>query len=326
MGLHVIIGSGPVGSATAATLDAAGHQVRLLSRSGSGPNCHAIEQVAVDASDATALGPWAAGADALYNCANPAYHRWEHDWPPIAAAMLDVAARTGATLVTMSNLYGYGPAPMPLRPDLPLSATGRKGRVRAAMWRNALAAHESGRVRVTEARASDFFGPGLTHQSQLGSRVMPRLLRGKAVQFLGNPNLAHSLSYIADVGRTLATLGTDERAAGRAWHVPSVVDASYADAVRRLAALAGIDTPKIGTLPPALLRIAGVFSPTVRELQEVRYQFEAPFTIDASETTAVFGNEATPFDEALAATLAWWQERVASPAQPRNSPPLTSSV
>jgi nucleoside-diphosphate-sugar epimerase len=220
----------------------------------------------------------------------------------------------------MSNLYGYGPVDGPLHPDLALASTGRKGRVRATMWHDALAAHAAGRVQVTEARASDFFGPGLTDQSQLGSRVMPRLLAGKRISFLGDPELPHSLTYVPDVGATLARLGTDDRALGRAWHVPST-DTSLAAAARAIAELADVAAPRIGRLSPALLRVAGVVSPVVRELQEVRYQFEAPFLIDARETTETFGLTAAPFTDALAATLAWWRA-----GQPKYSPPLTSSV
>src|SRR3712207_9184932 len=62
----------------------------------------------VDASDADALTAATRGAVALYNAVNPAYHRWATDWPPVAAALLTAAERTGAVLVTMGNLYGYG--------------------------------------------------------------------------------------------------------------------------------------------------------------------------------------------------------------------------
>ena len=80
----------------------------------------------------------------MYNCANPPYHRWPELWPPLAAAMLAAAERTGAVLVTMSNLYGYGPVDGPMTEDLPLRPTTAKGRVRAAMWHDALAAHQAG--------------------------------------------------------------------------------------------------------------------------------------------------------------------------------------
>src|SRR5829696_9754448 len=148
MALHVIVGKGPVGATTAAELVARGHDVRILSRSG-GVSTEDVEHRQVDAADADAVTAAARGAAALYNAVNPAYHRWATDWPPVAAALLGAAERTGAVLVTMSNLYGYGRPSGPMSPATPLAATDAKGVVRARMWADALAAHQAGRVRVT---------------------------------------------------------------------------------------------------------------------------------------------------------------------------------
>src|SRR3954447_4406259 len=158
MALHVIVGKGPVGTTTAELLAAGGHEVRVLSRSG-GRCTDAGEHRQVDAAGADAVAAATKGADVLYNAVNPAYHRWATDWPPVAAALLSAAERTGAVLVTMGNLYGYGRPTGPMTPSSPLAATDTKGRVRAQMWTEMLAAHEAGRVRVTEARAADFVGP-----------------------------------------------------------------------------------------------------------------------------------------------------------------------
>src|SRR5262245_37429761 len=111
MGRHVIVGSGPVGTATAEHLVKLGHEVRMVTRTGAGPSLGGrragragvtVERIAADATDAGRLASLAAGADALYNCASPPYHRWPELWPPLAAALLDAAERSGATLVTMS--------------------------------------------------------------------------------------------------------------------------------------------------------------------------------------------------------------------------------
>lgn len=310
---HVIVGAGPVGSATALLLAEQGHTVRVITRSGSGPVHPAIERVVADAADGEALLAAAGGAEVLYNCANPPYHTWPTDWPPIAAALLRTAEVTGAVLVTTSNLYGYGPVDHPMVESDPLAATGTKGRVRAQMWADALAAHEAGRVRATEARAADFFGPGLTDASQLGERVIPRILAGKTLRLLGDPDAAHSWTFVPDLARTLVTIGQDERAWGRPWHVPSNT-ISQRGAVEQLAALAGVPVPKVGTVPPVMLKLAGVVVPLMRELQEVAYQTAAPFVLDSSATTATFGLEATPLDEAFAVTLAWWTDRLATAA------------
>ena len=50
--LHVVVGAGPVGTATAGLLADAGHAVRVVTRSGSGPRRPGVELVAADAADA----------------------------------------------------------------------------------------------------------------------------------------------------------------------------------------------------------------------------------------------------------------------------------
>lgn len=312
MATHVILGKGPVGGATAEQLVEMGHEVRVLSRSGA-PEAHggaptAVRHVAVDAADPAALCDATGGADVIYNCANPPhYHRWREEWPPVATALLDAAEAHGSVLVTMSNLYGYGEVDGPITEDTPLDAISENGRIRAGMWAEALARHDDGRVRVTEARASDFFGPGVLDGGHLGSRVVPKVLSGKGVRLLGDPDLPHSWTYIPDVGRTLARLGTDPAAWGRAWHVPSPPPATQRQMVERLCDEAGVARVKVGRLPWSVVRAVGLVVPGMRALPQVRYQFDRPFVVDSDRASSELGLVPTPLDDAIAATVAWWR-------------------
>jgi len=301
MALHVIVGKGPVGTTTAAELVRRGHEVRVLSRSG-GASTAEVEHRTVDATDADALVAASRGAAAIYNAVNPEYHRWATDWPPVAAALLTAAERTGAVLVTMSNLYGYGRPSGPMTPDSPLAATDIKGRVRIRMWTDALAAHEAGRVRVTEARAADFFGPQVpAAHSHLG-RQLAGLRAGRRAWVIGDPDAPRTWAFMPDVATTLATLGTDERALGRAWHVPSTEPRSQRQALGDLAAAMGVAPAPVSGVPWPVLRAIGVLVPMMREVVAVRHQFDQEFVIDASGTRATFGLEPTPWHEAIAAT------------------------
>ncbi|SNR95749.1 Nucleoside-diphosphate-sugar epimerase [Geodermatophilus pulveris] len=301
MALHVIVGKGPVGTATADLLAHRGHHVRVLSRSG-GTSTDAVEHRQVDAADADALAAAAGGADVVYNAVNPPYHRWATDWPPVAAALLTAAERTGAVLVTMGNLYGYGAPAGPMGPETPLAATDVKGRVRAAMWRDALAAHEAGRVRVTEARAADFVGPQVPAAQSHLVRQLDTLHRGRRAWVVGDPDVPRSWAYLPDVAATLVTLGADERALGRAWHVPSAPPRSQRRALTDLAAALGAPPPRVRGIPWPVLRGLGLAAPRMREIVDVRHQFDRPYVTDASATTAIFGLRATPWDEVVAAT------------------------
>jgi nucleoside-diphosphate-sugar epimerase len=297
MALHVIVGAGPVGTAAAESLVLAGHRVRMVTRRGTGPSHPEIELIAADATDATRLAALASGAAALYNCANPPYHRWPTDWPPLAAALLQAAQASAAALVSMSNLYGYGPVEGPLTEELPLAATTVKGRVRAAMWQEALAAHRAGRIRATEGRASDFIGPGA--HSLVTDMVLSPVRRGKAASVPANLDVPHSLTYTVDAGRTLAALGQQERAWGRAWHVPTAGAQTLREVARRYASIVDRPAPRLRRMPALVLRTGGLFSPTAREFLEMRYQFERPFVLDSSAAQRELGLNPTSLDDAL---------------------------
>jgi nucleoside-diphosphate-sugar epimerase len=302
MSTHVIVGAGAIGLATARQLSGQGHRVVLVTRSGSGSELPGVQAVRADATDAAALSRLAEGAAVLYNCASPAYHRWGTDWPPLAAALLVAAERSGAVLATAGNLYGYGRVTAPITEDTPLRPHGTKGRVRAQIWQDALAAHEAGRVRAVEVRGADYVGPH--SQSHLGDRVVPRLLAGKPVQVLPRADVPHSWTYTEDVARLLVIVGSDSRAWGRPWHVPSNAPRTQREAVADLARVAGVPPVKVSEIPALVLRAVGLFNPFIREMPEVAYQFTAPFVIDDSAARKTFEIAPTPWDDVLAATVA----------------------
>jgi nucleoside-diphosphate-sugar epimerase len=301
MPLHVIVGAGPVGTATALRLAERGEHVKVVTRRRTGPEHPGIERVAADASDGPALTRICQSAAMLYNCANPPYHRWPVDWPPLAGAILEAAQSSGAFLLTVSNLYGYGPVSGSMTEQLPLQSIGMKGRVRAKMWAEALDAHEAGEIRMAEVRGSDYLGAGTQTLFSVG--VLPKLLSGKKASVPANLDAPHSWTYVGDVARTLLAIGDNEHAWGRAWHVPSNPPLSIRQLSERACAVAEAPAPQLSTMSGSVLWLGGVFSPMVRELRETQYQFRKPFVMDSSDAIKTFGIKPTPIDAALAETI-----------------------
>jgi nucleoside-diphosphate-sugar epimerase len=310
MGKHVIVGAGQVGGHLAERLAGQGHDVVVVTRSGSGPE--GVERIAADAADRARLTEIAKDADALYNCVNPQYHRWTKDWPPMAASFLGAAEATGAVLVILGNLYGYGPVDGPMTEDLPLAAPGVKGQVRAKMWRDALAAHEAGRIRTTELRPSDYYGPRSTDQAYIGeTRFVKPLLAGKRVPYFSDPSIPHAWTYLPDVAEALAIAGTDERAWGRPWHVPTGPAVSTLDVAKRLCEIADAPAPRVFEVPRPIFNAVGLVNPMARELRETRYQFDKPYILDSSPFETTFGMRPTPMDDALRTIVAAYRESAA---------------
>lgn len=307
-GVHVVLGTGPLGRAVAQESLRRGHPVRLVSRSGSA--LPGIGAVRADVTDQSAARVACAGAAVVYQCASPPYHRWAQDFPPIQAGAIAGAAAAGAVLVAAENLYMYGPCATELTEDTPMHPNSRKGEVRARLARALLEAHRSGTVRATAGRAPDFFGPGV-RQSELGDRFFPPLLRGKAAQTVGDPNQPHTFCYVRDFAAALVTLGEDERSLGQAWHVPSAPPVSIQQAADRVARIAGLPRARVTTVPTLLLRVVGLVRPEVAEVPEMVYQFDRPFLVSHARYANTFEAALTPLDEALGQTVAWYQKEEA---------------
>ncbi|MEO3875433.1 NAD-dependent epimerase/dehydratase family protein [Nonomuraea sp. B12E4] len=292
MKLHVIVGRGAAASRTALLLAGDGERVRMISRTGGGPDHPLVERVAADATDADRLTELAEGADTLFTTAAPAYHTWPELFPVLSAALLTVVRRTGARYVMLGNLYGYGPVDGPIRPDSPLAATGPKGRARARVWEEAAA---SG-VRVTEVRAGQFYGAGA--YSVFSLMVQRQALDGTLALVPQELDVPHSYSAIGDTARTLVAASRDEQAYGRAWHVPTATR-SVRELAGRLAELAGAPRPRLEVMTERDLALLALTEPFWGEMHEVLIKPGHPFVVDYSETEKLLGVSATPVDDVL---------------------------
>jgi len=297
---HVVLGSGPVGRSVVAALDRRGIAPVVVTRSGTEvPG--AATRIA-DVNDPAQAKAALVGATVVFQCAQPPYHRWPQEFPALQASVIQAAEASGALLVVAENLYGYGPTDAALTEDLPLTATTRKGAVRAAMFRELEAAHTSGRLRMVVGRASDFFGPGVD-ASAVGNRFFDPLVKGKAVGVVGDPDCRHTYTYVADFGEALVRLSQDEGGWGRAWHVSNAPTVTTREFANLAAEVAGTKA-KLKSVTPWMLRIAGLFQPAAKEVIEMIYEFDRDFVVDNSAYAARFGDHATSLRDALTATVA----------------------
>jgi nucleoside-diphosphate-sugar epimerase len=301
--LHVVVGAGPVGLATAELLAAQGEDVVLVSRSGVGPEIGGVRREAADVADADRLVDLVQGAVAIYNCVNPAsYTVWPEFWPPVAAAFLQAAEKTGATLVTAAALYPYGPVDGPMVEGLPDAATTKKSLIRAGMWAEAKRLHDEGRIKAVEVRGSDYMGPRVSTSTGHIARVAPAALEGKTVRVLGRPDQPHSFTDVRDMARALVLVAGEPSAWGRVWHAPTNAPRTQADVIADVCHAVGREPGKVKPMPGFVLGVLGAVVPVLKELRETEYQFERPYVLDSSDIEERFGLTPTPWAEVCRAT------------------------
>lgn len=307
--LHVVFGTGPLGRAVINALLADGQRVRAVNRSGRmADQPLGVTLVAADAHNERQMDEATRGAAVIYQCAQPAYHRWVSDYIPLQNAIMQAAITTGARFIVGDNLYMYGDTDgAPLHEGLPYAAHTRKGRVRAQAAEAVMQSHARGQLQAAIGRASDFFGP-YALGSAVGEMVFGALVKGKKPSVAGDLDAPHTYTYIEDFGRALAILGTHERALGEVWHVPNAPTVSTRQFLQRAFDLHG-ENPGFKRMGRGMLRLGGMFTPAAREMIEMLYEFEKPFIVDDSKFKATFGDIATPLDTALARTLEWYQQQ-----------------
>lgn len=303
--LHVVLGSGAVGKAVARELVKLGKTVRVVNRSGKVADLPtSVEVVKGDVYNAANVAQLTKGATTVYQCAQPEYHEWAEKFPPLQAAILEGVATSGARLVVMENVYMYGdPNGRPIVENLPYDAHTKKGKIRAAMSNALMEAHRSGKVKVAIGRASDFIGP----EYFIGAdQLIYPAIEGKTANALGDLEALHSFTFVPDIGKALAILGTHDEAFGQAWHIPSPAPLSQRQ-LTELVYKEACNPVKVRAGGRILLSVIGLFNVSVREIVEMLYEFEKPFILDSTKFEKAFGMKATPIEQAVHETVAYFK-------------------
>ena len=296
-GRIAIFGYGAVGRAIAARLAAEGREVIVAQRRAPPDLPKGAMFKPADALDRDAVVKAASGAEQFVVAIGFPYYGvlWRDVWPKAIGNFVAACKATGARMVFIDDLYMYGPQSSPLIETMPLSDKGWKPAARSAATRVWMAAAAAGEAKVAALRTPDFYGPGFGN-SFLGDTSIGNLAQGKAAVFIGSPDVLHDYAYVPDIARAATTLlAAPDSAFGEAWHMPCAPTRTTRDILKIAAETLGVKL-RISAMPAWMLGASGMFSPFLRELQEMRFQWDRPYQVDASRFAQAFWSDVTPFE------------------------------
>lgn len=305
--VHVVTGAGPVGSTIAQQLADSGQQVRLLTRSGSGPDHPLIERRKVDVSQPDALADAFEDAVSVYHCIHgSAYDAtvWRAELPRAEKAVLDAAGRVSAVVVFPESLYSYGRVDAPMTEDTPRTATDGKLGVRTDL----LAQREASATPTVSVAASDFYGPGV-RTSHAGERLVPTVLAGRTMRVLCSLDQPHSYTYVPDLAAAMIVAAARPDLWNSFLLAPTAPAITQRHLVELVAAAGDVRVPKMSAVPAPVLRAIGLVSSDMRELAETSYMFSRPFVLDSSASEERLGLVPTSLETGMKQTVAWWREQ-----------------
>jgi nucleoside-diphosphate-sugar epimerase len=276
--MQTILGAGGrVGLELARILPEYTETVRLVSRNPKKVNPH-DKLYPADLLNPDDVAGAAANSDIVYLMAGLPYRArlWESHWPVIMANVIDSCRKSGSKLVFFDNVYMYDREHLgSMDEDTPVRPTSRKGRVRAEIADQLMAAVQSADVEGLIARCADFYGPGKPHTSVLTVTVFERLAAGKAAQWLLADDCAHSFTFVPDAAR-----GT-----GRQWieAIASQLDAE----------------PRVQVVSRPLLTMLGLAIPDLRELREMAYQYDRDYDFRSDKFNQRFSFQPTAYEQGI---------------------------
>ena len=307
--LHTILGAGGVvANELAAELARTRQRVRLVGRQPKalGP---ASAVVAADLTNPQQTIDAVAGSSIVYLLVGLKYDRriWARDWPLIMRNVIAACQQAGARLIFFDNIYMYGRVAGPLTEATPFNPCSRKGEIRAAIATTLLDEMKAGRITAAIARSADFYGPG-TGNSTIKQLVFDKFAAGGKASWLVNDSVRYSLTFTPDAGKSLALLAGSPLTWGQTWHVPTCSAPLTARDFIALAAQAFGVPPRHGILSRPMIRLAGIFVPTIRESYEMLYQYDSDYIFDSSKFAQAFAFTPTPYAEGARITAASYRQ------------------
>ena len=303
--MQTILGSGgAIGHELAKALHPYTNKIRLVSRHPKKVN-ESDQLFPADLTDALQIDKAIEGSVVCYVCVGFDYNikTWRAVWPPFIRNVVQACIRYGVKLVFFDNVYAIDPAHIGnIIESSPIKPCSLKGEVRAELDRHILENVEKGKLQAIIARSPDFFGPQ-KQNSALMTIVYDNLIKGKTAQWLCNADVPHTTGYTTELAAGTAILGNTPEAYNQIWNLP-VDDAAptgrewvklFAEEMKR--------ENKIMVLPSWGLRALGFIMPIMKEIYEMRYQYDRPYIFNSSKFKTKFNYRVSTNKEAVQHTL-----------------------
>jgi nucleoside-diphosphate-sugar epimerase len=236
---------------------------------------------------------------------------WREQWPALMTNVIASCKKHKAKLVFFDNVYMYDRKHMYyMTEDTPIRPTSKKGEVRAQIASMLMDEVERGRLTALIARSADFLGPT---NSIITETVYKNLSQGKKADWFASTSKLHSYTFTPDAAKATALLGNTPDAYNQVWHLPTAAPLKGKQWVELFAKEMGVK-PQVRAVPLWLIKAMGFFTPMMKELYEMGYQYDRDYVFKSTKFEKRFGIKPTPPDEAVRTVIQMMKQEKVVPA------------
>jgi nucleoside-diphosphate-sugar epimerase len=254
-----------------------------------------------DLSNVTLVDKAIAGSDIVYLVIGLDYNIkvWQDTWPKLMQAVINSCKRHRAKLVFFDNVYMYDKGAIPhMTEDSPINPPSRKGQVRREISETLMNEVNAGHLTALIARSADFYGPN-NDKSLFHMLIYSNILKGRKPNWMIDENKKHSFTYTPDAAKATAILGNTPEAYNQIWHLPTHREALTGKEFISIFAKEMKVKDKYMVVPLWMMKIMGWFTPLMRELPEMMYQYDQDYFFDSSKFEKRFNYKPVTYQEGI---------------------------
>ncbi|MDN3669842.1 NAD-dependent epimerase/dehydratase family protein [Echinicola jeungdonensis] len=284
--MQTILGSGGIiGTLLAQELRTYTDKIRLVSRNPKVVNS-SDETKSANLLQAQEVMEAVAGSEIVYLTVGFEFNTalWQKIWPLAIKNVIEACSAHQCKLVFFDNVFMYDPFHLnPMTENTPVNPSSKKGKVRAIIAKMVMDAVENGKINALIARSADFYGPGTKKKGLLNELVFLPLAKGNNAKWIASSYQPHSFTFTPDAGKATALLGNTPEAFNQIWHLPTAGNPPTGkEWVYMIAEEMGAQ-PSLQVIYKWIFHLASPFSPLMREVKEMLYQYDRPYVFDSSK-------------------------------------------
>ncbi|WP_375199516.1 SDR family NAD(P)-dependent oxidoreductase [Lysinibacillus sp. RS11] len=264
-----------------------------------------VEIISGDAFNEQEMMKASNGVDVIFHAISFPYQDWAKQHNRCLDMVIKIAEKQGAKIALVDNIYAYGrQSTNRITEETRKEPQTKKGKIRLAM-ENKL---KESNIPSLIVHLPDLYGPNA--ENTILYETLKKVAQGKKANFVGNMQVKREFLYTVDGAKAMVELALRDDTYNQNWNVPAVHTITGEELVKILRDITGYKKG-IRTVSKGMIRLIGIFSPSMKEVVEMLYLTEKPVILSGEKYEKEIGMlPGTSYRVGLEETIKWMNKRV----------------
>ncbi|MFE8701429.1 SDR family NAD(P)-dependent oxidoreductase [Cytobacillus sp. FJAT-54145] len=215
-------------------------------------------------------------ADYVFHSLNIPYEKWDPTLFTMLQNILNECQNQNKPFIYVDNIYAYGRQARKVTEEAEKNPHTKKGKFRLKLQKEI----EQSGVPYIIAHFPDFYGPKA--ESTLLQYTFEQCLKKNSAGFVGYTTIQKEFIYTKDGAKALVELALRDYTYNQTWNIAGAGTITGEEVVKIASKHLNKDI-KVIPIHKWMIRLLGIFNPSMKEVVEMMYLNEVPVILDSSK-------------------------------------------